>query len=81
MFQQLNQEEGITVILVTHDAGVAQHAKRVIRISDGAISNGTFTGDQEPVAGIRAGSRRRGGLHDETAAVRSGRPCRPCGET
>ena len=37
MFQQLNREAGITIILVTHDAGVAQHAKRVIRISDGRI--------------------------------------------
>jgi ABC-type lipoprotein export system ATPase subunit len=28
---------GITVVLVTHDAGVARHAKRVIRMQDGAI--------------------------------------------
>ena len=26
--QRLNEEEGITVIIVTHDHGVAQHAKR-----------------------------------------------------
>ncbi len=39
-FQQLNQEDGITIILVTHDAGVAQHARRVIRISDGVIVDG-----------------------------------------
>jgi len=38
MFQQLNEEEGITVILVTHDAGVAAHAKRTIRIHDGLIA-------------------------------------------
>ena len=37
MFQQLNREEGITIILVTHDVDVAHHAKRVIRISDGRI--------------------------------------------
>jgi len=37
MFQQLNSAEGITIILVTHDPGVAQHAQRTIRIKDGLI--------------------------------------------
>jgi len=37
MFQQLNRDAGITIILVTHDADVARHARRVIRISDGQI--------------------------------------------
>lgn len=37
MFQQLNQEDGITIILVTHDPVVAGYANRVIRISDGVI--------------------------------------------
>ena len=32
---------GRTVILVTHDPGVARHAKRVIRIHDGLIENPT----------------------------------------
>ncbi|MBN7774529.1 ABC transporter ATP-binding protein [Clostridium aminobutyricum] len=34
--QQLN-EEGNTVILITHDMGVAEKAKRIIRVSDGKI--------------------------------------------
>jgi ABC-type lipoprotein export system ATPase subunit len=37
MFQKLNREEGITIILVTHDSNVANHAQRVIRIRDGLI--------------------------------------------
>jgi ABC-type lipoprotein export system ATPase subunit len=42
MFQQLNAEEAITILLVTHDAGVAQHAQRIIHIRDGVIENGAF---------------------------------------
>jgi ABC-type lipoprotein export system ATPase subunit len=43
MFQRLNAEEGITIILVTHAAEVAEHAKRVIRIRDGLIENDSYT--------------------------------------
>ena len=39
MFQELNDQEGITIILVTHDAEVARHAQRVIRMKDGRIEN------------------------------------------
>lgn len=42
IFQQLNEEGGITIILVTHDANVAQHARRVIHIHDGIIVDETF---------------------------------------
>lgn len=37
LFRKLNAEEGVTIILVTHDANVARSAKRTIRISDGMV--------------------------------------------
>ncbi|MEN6441104.1 MAG: ABC transporter permease [Syntrophobacter sp.] len=37
-FQQLN-DEGVTIILVTHDPTVADSAKRIIRIRDGLIDS------------------------------------------
>jgi len=49
MFQQLNKEQGLTIILVTHDATVAQHARRVIRIRDGLIADGA---DTAPPGGV-----------------------------
>jgi macrolide transport system ATP-binding/permease protein len=36
VFQRLN-EEGVTVVIVTHDEEVAHRAKRIVRIRDGAI--------------------------------------------
>ena len=38
MFQDLNAA-GITIIIVTHDLPVAQHAQRIIRIRDGRIED------------------------------------------
>lgn len=37
IFQKLNAEQGITVILVTHEADIAAHTRRIIRIRDGKI--------------------------------------------
>jgi len=44
MFQQLNRDEGNTIILVTHDPEVARHAGRVIHIRDGIIVDGDQSG-------------------------------------
>ena len=40
MFQKLNQEEGITIILVTHEADVARYAPRIIHMKDGLLDDG-----------------------------------------
>lgn len=36
LFKQLN-EEGVTIIMITHDANIAGHAKKVLHILDGEI--------------------------------------------
>ena len=46
IFQQLNEEQDITVVLVTHDVGIARHAKRIIHISDGVIDNDGLVSDR-----------------------------------
>ncbi len=37
LFKKLN-EEGVTIIMITHDAGIAQNAKRVCHIFDGELT-------------------------------------------
>jgi putative ABC transport system ATP-binding protein len=41
MFAKLNAEQGLTVILVTHDQDVAKHARRIIVLRDGGIVDDT----------------------------------------
>ena len=37
LFRQLNEEDGITIILVTHDQDVARHAGRMVVLRDGLV--------------------------------------------
>jgi len=39
IFKQLNQEQGITIIFVTHEPNIADHTNRRIRLVDGRIVN------------------------------------------
>jgi len=38
IFQTLNEDQNITIILVTHEPDIAAHAKRLIRVVDGRIA-------------------------------------------
>lgn len=46
LFQKLN-DEGVTVIMITHDANIAGHAKKVLRILDGEIADDSQEGGQK----------------------------------
>ncbi len=37
LFRELNEQKGITVILVTHDMNVAKNARRIVVLHDGGI--------------------------------------------
>ena len=37
VFKELNSK-GNTIVLITHDSGVAEQAKRIIRIQDGVLT-------------------------------------------
>ncbi|MDP2718282.1 MAG: ABC transporter ATP-binding protein [Dehalococcoidia bacterium] len=39
IFHELNQKDGITIILVTHEREIGEHARRIISFRDGEISN------------------------------------------
>jgi putative ABC transport system ATP-binding protein len=37
IFQQLNEEKGITILLVTHEPDIAEHTRRIVHLYDGKI--------------------------------------------
>ena len=40
LFQRLHEESGATIIMITHDAGIARHAQMTRTIRDGILSGG-----------------------------------------
>jgi putative ABC transport system ATP-binding protein len=41
IIQKLNEEEGKTIVLITHETSTAEHAERIIRLKDGEIESDT----------------------------------------
>jgi ABC-type lipoprotein export system ATPase subunit len=38
-FEQLNKQEGLTIVIVTHEPDVGSHCGRIIRMRDGRVEN------------------------------------------
>ncbi|MEN6405048.1 MAG: ABC transporter permease [Thermoguttaceae bacterium] len=66
IFRRLNVEKGITILLVTHDAEVARHADRVVRIVDGQITEDKQLSAQSPKPDAATDDHYRGGRHRRT---------------
>ena len=65
IFQRLNRERGITVMLITHEMDIAEYGTRVIRFRDGKVVN------DQPVATRREASHELAALpppEDDLAA-------------
>ena len=49
LFSELNRNEGITLVMVTHEPDVAEYAKRVVRFHDGTIVEDRTQTPREPI--------------------------------
>jgi putative ABC transport system ATP-binding protein len=50
IFQRLNTDQGLTILLVTHERDIAQYASRLVSFLDGRVRS------DEPVVSRRIGS-------------------------
>ena len=66
LFQKLNRENGVTIVMVTHDSFVASYTSRLIFIKDGMISTEITRGEEDQddyfarIVDISSSRRRRG---------------------
>ena len=68
MFERLN-DEGRTIIMVTHEDDVAAHAKRIIRLRDGLLQSDQPNEHRVSAAAADAGSRPRTARRRSQVAV------------
>jgi macrolide transport system ATP-binding/permease protein len=77
LFRQLNVEEGLTIVLVTHDPGVAAHADRIVRMRDGLVIEddelpASVSTAPSPLVGEGEGSRVHATPREARAGDRDG---------
>jgi putative ABC transport system ATP-binding protein len=63
LFQRLNMERGITVVLITHEHDIAEHGTRIVSFRDGLVTT------DQPVADRRVAADELAGLPVEAEAV------------
>ena len=50
IFQRLNEDQGITILFVTHEQDIAQHTHRIVQIRDGVVTTDQPVIDRRKVA-------------------------------
>ncbi|MGE5139530.1 MAG: ABC transporter ATP-binding protein [Rudaea sp.] len=53
LFHRLNEEQGITVVLVTHDSEIGAYARRIIHVRDGMLDGGIPVQLPQPALELR----------------------------
>ena len=71
IFQRLNSERGITIILITHEMDIAEHGTRFVRFRDGKIQI-----DQQITQPARRGRGTGGAAAAGSGTAASSRPTR-----
>ena len=56
LFEELNAQDGLTLIMVTHEEHIASRARRVLRLEDGALVSDEASQDTASQAASRAAS-------------------------
>jgi ABC-type lipoprotein export system ATPase subunit len=64
IFTKLNEEQGITIMLVTHEPDIAAHAKRIVTFRDGHIVS-----DAPSTEPVLSGAERSRRAQDDTVAA------------
>jgi putative ABC transport system ATP-binding protein len=67
IFQRLNADRGITIVLITHEPQVAEYGSRIVRFSDGCIVT------DEPNASLRAAERELATVPSESSGEQRSR--------
>ena len=52
LFQRLNRDQGITIVLVTHEVDIAEYAKRQIHFKDGLVVSDQMTESRRSSMGL-----------------------------
>jgi putative ABC transport system ATP-binding protein len=73
IFQKLNDERGITLVLVTHEPDIAQFAKRIVRFRDGRLVRTSRSQSPPSRAPFREPARRGEGAYRSSGRTRCAR--------